>query len=47
MIDPAAQAKMAAAIGATVTHVRSSHVAMLSHPGVVAAAIIAEAKKVD
>lgn len=47
MIDPAAQARMAAAIGATVTHVRSSHVAMLSHPAAVAAAIIAEAKKVD
>ncbi|WP_133647782.1 alpha/beta hydrolase [Paraburkholderia flava] len=45
MIDPHLQAAMAKDIGATVTHVDSSHVAMVSHPAVVAAAIIAEAKK--
>jgi pimeloyl-ACP methyl ester carboxylesterase len=47
MIDPALQARMASNIGATVTHVRSSHVPMLSQPAAVANAIIAEAKKVQ
>jgi pimeloyl-ACP methyl ester carboxylesterase len=47
MIDPALQAKMAANIGATVTHVRASHVGLLSQPAAVAAAIIAQAKKVN
>ncbi|AOB32834.1 hypothetical protein AKI39_21955 [Bordetella sp. H567] len=47
MIDPRLQARMAAAIGATVTHVPASHVVMLSQPAAVAAAIAAEAKKAD
>jgi hypothetical protein len=46
MIDPHLQAAMASQIGATVTHVNSSHVAMLSQPNAVAAAIIAAATKV-
>jgi pimeloyl-ACP methyl ester carboxylesterase len=46
MIDPALQADMASHIGATVSHVSSSHVAMLSKPADVAAAIIAAAEKV-
>ena len=44
MIDPRFQAQMAAAINARVTKVKSSHVAMLSHPDVVAKAIIAAAE---
>ncbi|WP_233838102.1 alpha/beta fold hydrolase [Paraburkholderia sp. ZP32-5] len=47
MIDPHLQAKMAAEIGATVTHVNASHVEMVSQPAAVAAAIIAAAKKVN
>jgi pimeloyl-ACP methyl ester carboxylesterase len=47
MIDPKLQARMAANIGATVTHVHASHVAILSQPAAVAAAIIAEAKKAE
>jgi pimeloyl-ACP methyl ester carboxylesterase len=46
MIPPALQAEMASRAGATVKHVDSSHVAMLSKPGVVAAQIIAAASKV-
>jgi pimeloyl-ACP methyl ester carboxylesterase len=45
MIDPKLQDAMASNIGATVTHVDSSHVAMLSKPADVAAAIIAAAEK--
>jgi pimeloyl-ACP methyl ester carboxylesterase len=47
MIDPHLQAEMASHIGATVTHVSSSHVAMLSKPADVAAAIIAAAEKIQ
>lgn len=47
MIDPRAEEAMARQIGATTTHVDSSHVVMLSHPGAVAAAIIAAASKVQ
>ena len=43
MIDPAAQARMAEHIDATVTRVSASHVPMLSHPEDVAAAIVAAA----
>jgi pimeloyl-ACP methyl ester carboxylesterase len=46
MIDPRLQTAMAAQIGATTTHVNSSHVAMVSQPNAVAAAIIAAATKV-
>jgi len=47
MIDPNLQAEMASHIGATVTHVNSSHVAMLSKPAEVAAAIVAAAEKIQ
>jgi pimeloyl-ACP methyl ester carboxylesterase len=47
MIDPRMQAEMASHINATVTHVSSSHVAMLSKPADVAAAIVAAAEKVQ
>lgn len=47
MIDPRAEEAMATQIGATTTHVDSSHVVMLSHPQAVAAAIIAAATKVQ
>lgn len=43
MIDPDAQAMMAKRAGAKVTSVRSSHVAMLSHPRDVAAVILTAA----
>jgi pimeloyl-ACP methyl ester carboxylesterase len=43
MIDPGAQATMAARAGATVTNVKASHVSMLSRPTEVAAAIVAAA----
>lgn len=46
MIDPHLQAEMASHIGATVTHVNSGHLAMLSKPADVASAIIAAAEKV-
>jgi len=46
MIDPRLQAAMAKNIGATVVNVDASHVAMLSHPQQVAAAIIAAAENV-
>jgi len=46
MIDPRAEEAMARQIGATTIHVDSSHVAMLSQPNAVAAAIIAAANKV-
>lgn len=45
MIDPGLQQVMATQIGATVTRVKSSHVAMLSQPKAVAAVIAAAAKK--
>jgi pimeloyl-ACP methyl ester carboxylesterase len=45
MIDPRLQEAMAHEIGATVTHVHASHVAMLSHPKSVADVIIAAASK--
>lgn len=45
MIDPNLQAAMASNINATVTHVNASHVAMLSKPADVAAAIIAAARQ--
>ncbi|AJY04018.1 alpha/beta hydrolase [Burkholderia sp. SIMBA_043] len=45
MIDPKLQDAMAKRIGATVTHVRASHVAMLSQPKAVADAIIAAAER--
>jgi pimeloyl-ACP methyl ester carboxylesterase len=44
MIDPAAQARMAERIQATVVRVSASHVPMLSHPENVAAAIVAAAE---
>jgi hypothetical protein len=47
MIDPHLQAEMASHIGATVIHVNSSHVAMLSKPADVAAAIVAAAEKIQ
>ncbi|MDR3099879.1 MAG: alpha/beta hydrolase [Paraburkholderia sp.] len=47
MIDPRAEEAMARQIGATTTHVDSSHVAMLSHPRAVADAIISAASKVQ
>lgn len=47
MIDPQDEAAMAKQIGATTIHVDSSHVAMLSHPKAVAAAIIAAASKIQ
>lgn len=43
MIDPKAQATMAARIGAKVTHVAASHVPMLSHAQDVATVIVAAA----
>jgi pimeloyl-ACP methyl ester carboxylesterase len=43
MIDPAAQATMAKRAGAKLTSLRSSHVAMLSHPKDVAAVILSAA----
>ncbi|MEX3812624.1 alpha/beta fold hydrolase [Paraburkholderia sp. BR13439] len=46
MIDPHAEEAMAKQIGATTTHVNSSHVPMLSQPKAVADAIIAAASKV-
>jgi pimeloyl-ACP methyl ester carboxylesterase len=46
MIDPRLQAAMAKNIGATVVNVEASHVAMLSQPQQVAAAIIAAAENV-
>lgn len=46
MIDPRLQEAMASQIGATVTRVSASHVAMLSQPKAVADAIIAAASKV-
>ena len=46
MIDPRAEEAMARQIGATTTHVNSSHVPMLSQPKAVADAIIAAASKV-
>src|SRR5471030_74244 len=46
MIDPRLQAAMAKNIGATVVNVDASHVAMLSQPQQVAAAIIAAAENV-
>lgn len=45
MIDPQLQAKMAAHIGATVTHVNASHVAMVGQPQQVADVIIEAARK--
>jgi pimeloyl-ACP methyl ester carboxylesterase len=45
MIDPALQEAMAKRIGATVTRVHASHVAMLSQPKAVADAIIAAAER--
>lgn len=45
MIDPRAEEAMAKQIGATTTHVNSSHVPMLSQPKAVADAIIAAASK--
>ncbi|WP_306716873.1 alpha/beta fold hydrolase [Burkholderia dolosa] len=45
MIDPKLQDAMAKRIGATVTRVNGSHVAMLSHPKAVADAIIAAAER--
>ena len=45
MIDPRLQDAMAKHIGATETHVDASHVAMLSKPADVAAAIVAAAEK--
>jgi pimeloyl-ACP methyl ester carboxylesterase len=47
MIDPNFQAAMAKQMGAQVTHVNSSHVAMLKQPVAVANVIIAAASKVD
>ncbi|RDK02629.1 alpha/beta fold hydrolase [Paraburkholderia lacunae] len=47
MIDPHAEEAMAKQIGATTTHVDSSHVPMLSQPKAVADAIIAAASKVQ
>lgn len=47
MIDPRAEEAMATQIGATTIHVDSSHVAMLSQPKAIAAAIIAAARKVQ
>ncbi|CAN7648505.1 alpha/beta hydrolase [Caballeronia sp. dw_19] len=47
MIPPALQAAMAQQIGATVVKVDASHVAMLSKPAEVAAAIIAAARAVQ
>lgn len=47
MINPRSEAAMATKIGATTIHVDSSHVAMVSHPDLVADAIIAAAKKVQ
>jgi pimeloyl-ACP methyl ester carboxylesterase len=47
MIDPRAEAAMASQIGATTTSIDASHVAMLSQPRAVAAAIIAAASKVQ
>lgn len=43
MIDPAGQAAMAKRANATVTSIKSSHVAMLSHPADVAKVILAAA----
>jgi pimeloyl-ACP methyl ester carboxylesterase len=43
MIDPQAQATMAARAGAKLTNVKASHVSMLSHPEEIAAAILAAA----
>jgi pimeloyl-ACP methyl ester carboxylesterase len=43
MIDPAGQALMAKRANATVTSIKSSHVAMLSHPADVAKVILAAA----
>jgi pimeloyl-ACP methyl ester carboxylesterase len=45
MIDPKLQEAMAKRIGATVTRVNGSHVAMLSQPKAVADAIIAAAER--
>ncbi|HEV3431215.1 MAG TPA: alpha/beta hydrolase [Paraburkholderia sp.] len=47
MIDPQLQAQMAAHIGAQVTKVNGSHVALVSQPQAVADAIIAAARKVQ
>ncbi|WP_087737676.1 alpha/beta fold hydrolase [Paraburkholderia piptadeniae] len=47
MIDPRAEDAMAKKIGATTTHVNSSHVPMLSQPKAVADAIITAASKVQ
>lgn len=46
MIDPALQERMAKDIGATITRVRGSHVALVSHPQAVANAIIEAAAHV-
>lgn len=46
MIDPALQARMAEHIGASITRVRGSHVALVSHPQAVANAIIEAAAHV-
>jgi pimeloyl-ACP methyl ester carboxylesterase len=47
MIDPGAQATMAARAGATVTNVNGSHVSILSHPDEVATAILAAASAAE
>lgn len=47
MIPPAAEAAMAAGIGADVTEIDSSHVVMLSHPQAVAEVILAAAAAVN
>jgi pimeloyl-ACP methyl ester carboxylesterase len=46
MIDPNAQAAMAARIGAKVTRVKTSHLPMLSRPAEVAAVIAAAANAI-
>ena len=46
MIDPALQERMAKDIGATITRVQGSHVALVSHPQAVANAIIEAAARV-
>ena len=46
MIDPNAQAAMAARIGAMITRVAASHVPMLSHPQQVASVIVAAATSI-
>lgn len=46
MIDPDLQERMAKHIGATVTRVKGSHVALVSHPQAVASAIIQAAQRI-